>query len=410
MIIPYHDMILLDYGDRWRMHRRWIQNTLSNKASLVAWQIAQKREVSVLLISLIAEPDQFLKHVRRYSAALIMEIAYGYTVKSADDQYVVTMTEAMEGVAGSGNAGATIVDFFPVLKYIPTWMPGAAFKRKAIATQHIVREAVDAPFEWVKKQMKAGIANQSIMSQLIEESEKKGTLAEDELDLRGVGGAVFGAGTDTTSSVLATFALTMVLHPQVLRKAQEEIDRVVGPDRLPEFSDRAALPYVESVINEVYRWNVSAPLGIPHCASEDDEFLGYRVAKGTMVIPNIWAMSQKEDIYPDPQEFRPERFMAMGASEMETADPRNYIFGFGRRICPGRHFADSTIWIAVANLIATMNIRETKNTGSERKSTTLAPSFVPGIVSHPQPFDCCIEPRSARSEALITQLRVATDG
>lgn len=80
----------------------------------------------------------------------------------------------------------------------------------------------------------------------------------------------------------------MTLHSEVQRKAQEEIDRVVGSHRLPTFDDRDNLPYVEAVVKECFRWHPIAPMGIPHVSTEDDVCEGYLIPKGAMVIPNIW--------------------------------------------------------------------------------------------------------------------------
>lgn len=80
----------------------------------------------------------------------------------------------------------------------------------------------------------------------------------------------------------------MTLHPEVQRRAQEEIDRVVGTDRLPAFDDRAGLPYVEAVVQEVYRTHPIAPMGLPHVTTADDVYGGYLIPRGAIIIPNIW--------------------------------------------------------------------------------------------------------------------------
>jgi cytochrome P450 len=101
----------------------------------------------------------------------------------------------------------------------------------------------------------------------------------------------------------------MTLFPDVQKKAQAEIDAVVGPDRLPSFADRDSLPYTEALVKEVHRWNVVAPTGmrilfiafinrraaltthltaVPHHVTEDDIHDGYHIPKGSLVIPNIW--------------------------------------------------------------------------------------------------------------------------
>ena len=122
----------------------------------------------------------------------------------------------------------------------------------------------------------------------------------------------------------------MTLNPEVQLKAQEEIDRVIGNDRVPNASDRESLPYIEAILFETLRWNQVAPLAIPHRLIEDDVHAGYFLPKGTIVIPNLWKMLHDPETYPDPMSYKPERFIASPGHERET-DPRTMVFGFGRR-------------------------------------------------------------------------------
>jgi cytochrome P450 len=80
----------------------------------------------------------------------------------------------------------------------------------------------------------------------------------------------------------------MTLYPEVQRKAQEEIDRVLGAGRLPKMTDRANLPYIEAVVKETLRWHPVAPMGIPHMSIDDDMYEGYHIPKGSLIMPNIW--------------------------------------------------------------------------------------------------------------------------
>ena len=89
-------------------------------------------------------------------------------------------------------------------------------------------------------------------------------------------------------STILTFLLAMVLHPEAQRCAQEELMAVVGSHRLPDFSDRDALPYVNALVRECTRWIPVAPIGFPHGCTEEDEYRGYRIPKGATVIPNQW--------------------------------------------------------------------------------------------------------------------------
>lgn len=81
------------------------------------------------------------------------------------------------------------------------------------------------------------------------------------------------------------------LHPEVLERAHAELDAVVGPHRLPDFRDKDSLIYVNAIIKEAMRWHSVVPFGVPHATSADDEFRGYFIPAGTMLMPNIWYVS-----------------------------------------------------------------------------------------------------------------------
>lgn len=89
-------------------------------------------------------------------------------------------------------------------------------------------------------------------------------------------------------SVVQTTFLAMSLYPDVLKRAQAELDAVVGPSRLPDWDDQESLPYVNAVIKESLRWLNVFPLGLPHCTIADNELRGYFIPAGTIVLPNTW--------------------------------------------------------------------------------------------------------------------------
>ena len=87
---------------------------------------------------------------------------------------------------------------------------------------------------------------------------------------------------------MQAFFLAMAMHPEAQRKAQEELDRVVGSERLPEFEDRSSLPYLSALLKEVLRWHPVTPIGVPHRAVADDEYNGWYIPAGTIVTANVW--------------------------------------------------------------------------------------------------------------------------
>ncbi|KIJ46528.1 hypothetical protein M422DRAFT_134348, partial [Sphaerobolus stellatus SS14] len=151
-----------------------------------------------------------------------------------------------------------------------------------------------------------------------------------------------------TVSSVHSFFLAMTLYPDVQAKAQAELDRVVGNDRLPTFSDRENLPYINACVKEVFRWNTALPLGVAHMNSVADEYNGHIIPEGNYHVSR--AMMMDKSIYKDPTEFMPERWLK------GDIDSIQHNFGFGRRICPGMWTADASLFIIMATVLATFNI------------------------------------------------------
>jgi cytochrome P450 len=143
------------------------------------------------------------------------------------------------------------------VRYIPDWFPGATFKRIAQAYGKTLQDMADVPMNFVKGEMAAGTAEPSFVSDLIESS--NGT-PEEENNIKWAAASMYSGGADTSVSTLYTFFLAMTLFPEVQRKAQEEIDAVIGSDRLPTLNDRSRLPYVEALVSEMIRWGPVGPI------------------------------------------------------------------------------------------------------------------------------------------------------
>ncbi|KZP29025.1 cytochrome P450 [Athelia psychrophila] len=175
-------------------------------------------------------------------------------------------------------------------------------------------------------------------------------------------GELLEAGTDTTSVTMQTLILQLLGHPDVLRKAREEVDREVGPHRMPTFDDEPKLPYVVACIKESLRVRPSLPLGLPHTPDVDDTWNGYHIPRGAVVIGNVWAIHMDEARYPEPTKFNPDRFMTEGqpmrwGSGPDSKDRDHYAFGWGRRFCPGSAVAEASMFIALARIIWGLDLK-----------------------------------------------------
>ncbi|KZT25794.1 cytochrome P450 [Neolentinus lepideus HHB14362 ss-1] len=185
--------------------------------------------------------------------------------------------------------------------------------------------------------------------------------------------------------------MAMALCPEKQWKAQEEIDALLGGDHLPTVADRDKLPYVSAIIKETMRWHPTLPLSLARQTDKDDVYEGYFIPRGTMVMPNVWFIAYDADARYDPEEFIPERFLD---EDVPTPDPASWVFGFGRRVCPGRFLAENSVFVIVANILAAFDI-------SLPTEGNLSPKFTLDLVSYPEPYECQITPRSDAMARLV---------
>ncbi|GLB39728.1 putative cytochrome p450 [Lyophyllum shimeji] len=387
-------LALIPYGERFRRVRRLFHRIMGTSASMKNFSQIEEFETRRFLRRVLTKPGDLAAHVRHIAGAIILRISYGYEVKEVGDPLVELVDQAMEQFSSSTAPGAYLVDVLPILRHVPSWFPGAGFKRTAKSWAVTMNQMVDEPHQFVKHQMAAGTARPSFTSSLME---GKSITAEEESDIKWSAASLYGGGTDTTVSAIYSFFLAMTRYPEVAKKAQAEIDAVVGNERLPTFEDRPHLPYVDALVKEVLRWNAVAPTGMPHRVMEDDVHDGYLIPKGALVIANIWKLLHDPAVYVNPDVFNPDRFMAT-ESTLAEPDPRGVCFGFGRRICPGLHLADVSVFISCAMSLAVFDISKCVEAGvviePVHENTT-------GTVSHPKPFKCSIKARSRKAVSLI---------
>ncbi|KAI3444284.1 hypothetical protein Pfo_000949 [Paulownia fortunei] len=149
---------------------------------------------------------------------------------------------------------------------------------------------------------------------------------------------MISAGMDTTTITVEWAMAEMVRNPRVQQKVQEELDRVVGSDRVMTEADIPNLPYLQCVTKECFRMHPPTPLMLPHKANTNVKIGGYDIPKGATVSVNVWALARDPAVWKEPLEFRPERFQEEDI-DMKGTDYRLLPFGSGRRICPGAQLA-----------------------------------------------------------------------
>ncbi|KAK7018194.1 cytochrome P450, partial [Favolaschia claudopus] len=380
------------YGDFFRQQRKLSTGIMGSK-STVQWQSLEEKNLKIFLLKLLKKPESFREEIHLTIASITFAVTHGYTVQKENDPLIPIGKKANADFVQCIISGAYLCDSLPILQYIPTWMMGAKFRREAKEFRHSAELLRDVPYDFVKAEVARGTAKASFTASLIQREQN--LTAEDDFLYKWTSASIFGAATDTTVAALESFFFAMSLYPEVQAKAREELDRVVGMERLPSFEDRSNLLYVNALLSEVHRWNPVLPLAIAHRALEDDTYMGFLIPKGAIMVPNSWAILHNESIYPDPMTFNPERFLNNTDAQPEiNPDPRKFAFGYGRRVCPGKDLADDILFISIAMILTAFDIRGPKGTGDAEIRYTSS------LLSRPPRFECEIRPRSDIVEAL----------
>ncbi|KAI0286409.1 cytochrome P450 [Russula brevipes] len=367
---------------RWRSWRKIFHEHFHPTASL-QYRPRELKAARQLLGNLLRTPEQYGHHLRFMSGQVIMGIAYGIDIAPHDDPYVSLAEKALEAVEAASITGWTF-DMLPFYMSLPWWFPGASFKKEAEKLAPHIDEMVNKPYQTVKDALAMGVAVPSVAASMIASLHEQPS-REDELTSKAVPatmyiGKSFRLLTHCVSTVAAllTFFLAMVLHPEAQKRAQMEIDSVVGTGRLPDFDDEAALPFVSALVSEVMRWHPVAPIAVPHRLVVDDVYEGYFLPAGSIVIGNTWAVLHDESVYPEPSQFKPERYLD------PNLKPPDAVFG--------RFMARSSMWIAIASVLTAYDISPVEE-------------YTMGVISYPEAFKCTIRPRSKRAEELIASLK-----
>ncbi|RPD61615.1 O-methylsterigmatocystin oxidoreductase [Lentinus tigrinus ALCF2SS1-7] len=388
------------YGSWWRRHRRAMWRYF-HPATVEGYRPVQRAAAHRFLYKLLKDPANFKNHIRYTFTAGMTKVVYDIEGDDKIERQINLVEDAQEGVAQGLVPGKYLVQFLPFLRHIPAWFPGAEFKRLSNKWRAAAWSAKYVPFGEVKEALKGRSVVGQLLAKLGHTGLTEEARAEEEDIISNVASVAFQAGAETTFSTFTGAFIALSLHPEVLRKAHAELDAIVGPDRLPDFSDRASLIYVNAVIKEMLRWHNSTPLSLPHATTEDDELHGYFIPAGTVVFGSTWACMHDPEVYDEPDAFRPERFIRDGKLDPSVRDPADYVFGYGRRICPGRHFADDTMFINMASVLHCFDIGPPLD--ERGQPIKIVPEWTDGLLSYLADARCTIKPRSAQAEALILQ-------
>ncbi|KAG8742021.1 hypothetical protein FRC10_002097 [Ceratobasidium sp. 414] len=393
----------LSYGERWRKSRRMMHQWLHKQAA-EEFHPSQQHQARLLLQRLLSKSDSLntseVLELEIYTtmAGTIMHSVYGLKVEDPNNTFMLKLKGAMDNIAKAALPSNFLVNSFPALIRVPDWLPWTDWKRLGKEWREQKEDAVNSPFNWTKSEMKRSVHEPSLVECMLGKAEHLG-IDSSEVDdhVKEVAFALFGGALEIavfeyTVNTILIFFVAMLLFPEAQRTAQAEIDTIIGSERLPVMEDRSQLPYIERLIKEVIRWRPILPIGIPHVCHQDDVYNGYRIPKDAIIFGNIWAMNHNAQVYKDPETFEPDRFI-------DPSVPPTPSFGFGRRICPGIHFAGSSLFIFIASILAAFNIEMAKD--AEGNGIAPVPVSENTAIYHPVPFKFKLTLRSATYKQLI---------
>ena len=329
---------------------------------------------------------------------------YGYSIeRNRADPLVDLVEHATDNLSQAFVPLHWVIDAVPAIKYLPDWFPGTSYKKTAQEFRAINEAAAELPYAFVKRQMVRKAHRSSYVSDLLQQKMTKpvvdfGLTSEDEEAIKWTAVSLYAAGSDTTVAIMESVILAFLIFPEVVQKAQEEIDRVVGIDRLPNFEDRKDLPFIDGIVKEAWRWNPVGPMGLTHKSEEDIFYGGYFIPKGAYLLPSLWWFLHDPKDYSDPHVFKPERYM----EPLNEPDPSDLAFGYGRRSCAGRFFADASVYITVVQMLAVFQIRKARDASGNEVPVKL--EAVAGMVNRPKSFAFKVEPRSAHHADLLRRI------
>ncbi|EAS33915.3 cytochrome P450 [Coccidioides immitis RS] len=397
-------LLMMGYGPKWRGFRKMVHGLL-NVTTSKSYVVYQTLENKQMLYEFLTEPDRFLYHIRRYSNALTTTMVFGWRTPTYEDAKMKQLFDGFSEFAEINQTGAAaLIDFFPWLRNLPDFLLPLHKKakdlhkhEKALYLGHWLKAKDDIRRGTIKPCFCVGMA----------EAQKSEGFDDDQAAY--ISGTLLEAGSDTTSSTLYAFVQAMLLYPEIQRRAQKEIDEVVGADRMPNMDDQDSLQYIRAIMKETLRWMPTTILGaVPHAVTQDDHYMGYLIPKGAGVMNNVWGIHHDEKRHPSPRVFNPERYindhqsLGESAANPDGTKRDQFTFGAGRRICPGIHVAERSLFLGMSRILWAFNIEP----ASDSQGRPIIPDpdrLTQGFVCMPEEFPAKITPRSKARADFVTR-------
>nr|CAH0109539.1 unnamed protein product [Daphnia galeata] len=427
-IMKGHGLICAE-GESWREHRRFVMNVMK-QLGMAGRQGASLMESRVMdrVLEFIQglkcdqmkstgeeEGVDLVPGLRHCIGNIINGVVFGRTYAADDPTWIWLQHLLDEGVKQVAVAGP--INFLPVLRFLPKYRHIMSFILDGQSETH-------RHYQEIIDQRQLNLFNNADNNQdytsvvdayLLEMKRRRQFNGDDDvgtftiIQLYHVLADLFGAGTDTALTTIKWIVLYMILYPDVQSRIHEEIDRVLlvgdgqlDQGRIPCFAtDAERMPWTEATICEVQRIKTILPLGVPHGTLDDCELAGYLIPKGAMVVPVWWAMNRDATLWPEPLEFRPERFLIVDQQNHEEENdvkkwtffkPDHFMpFQSGRRMCIGDDLGRTLIFLFTVTLLQHFRLSFPPKFKDYEQGKFPQPDY--GFTLVPHPFPVALHPR-----------------
>ncbi|ESP01493.1 hypothetical protein LOTGIDRAFT_180305 [Lottia gigantea] len=279
---------------------------------------------------------------------IVCSMLFGDRFEYEDEKFKLVLQLINDSLATAGSVAA--MNFFPLLAHLP----GDILNIKSLYQMRDTYEknVLDPVIQGIRDNYDPNNCNSFVTHYLKEmENQKKNNPATtlDIENLRAICTDVFGAGTETTSTTLRWILLYFIHHPEIQEKCYKEIVEHVGTGRLPAMKDRDNLVYIQAIFTEALRISAVLPFGAPHSVKEDMKFRDFYFPKNCLMITNIDSVLNDKEIWGDPENFRPERFISEDGKIIKKDE---FIpFFIGRRVCMGEALSRMELFLSIGALV-----------------------------------------------------------
>ncbi|KAG2076149.1 cytochrome P450 [Suillus decipiens] len=342
-------LLLARSGERFRRLRKAIHTHLQPKAA-ETYQGIQREHTMDFILDVLNDPMNHHKHAHRYAVSVILRVTYGKSAPTANtDPEVVGIRRVIERFLAIIRPGTYLVDRVPLLRYLP------GYGKQLHEWHHEELELFRHQLSRVKSEMDQNIASSSFAKTLLENTEEH-RLSTDEMSY--LAGTLFEAGSHTITVGITNMIMAAACHPLAQATVHEELDMIIGSDRAPTFQDLSSLPQLHAFLLEALRWRPINTIGSPHRATKDIFWQGYCIPESAIVYGCHWTLSRDPIFFPDPENFNPQRWLDSEGRIKDKMNLKFLAYGFGRRVCPGLHLANNSLYINLALLLWSFRIAQ----------------------------------------------------